>query len=359
MTELESNNHGGPAGVNLLNMNLQSSSPFFRVLPPELRHKIYQALWGSTQHIYMSASSPSGPLAHVTCITDPHAEDEREKAYFALLMSSSSAADNNHKTAWRARQYTDWCQHWKCEEQSPDPARSGGLIGPLLACKRMYDESIGFLYAQTTFSFINAAAMGRFLDVVPRESLSLVPSLHLVWREGGVLHESGQVIELDGSDDEARSDVAWLSAWSRLWLRLNESCTRLSEVSIWYYGRLPRFPMPGEPILNQVENSGVCKNAAVTIHMVWTWETETLVVEGETREEGDDGAVIPDYLRGRGFRVTRIPSVELEFDHWTAMWARPENRQQGLSDVISEASQGWGVREAGPREQRYASYAKN
>lgn len=329
-------------------MNAQSDSAFFRLLPPEIREKIYESLWDSeTQHVYMCNANPSGPLAHAPCIIDPDAEDTREKTYEAIQIAPAGSEESHYpaevKMAWRARQYTNWCHHWQCEEASA----SGSLMGPLLACKRMYDESVGVLYSRTTFSFVNTAALCRFLEVVPGASLELVRAVHLLWRDHGVLLEDGRYIDAD------EDPLAWSLAWPQLWSRLDQFCGRLSQVRIWYYGSLPRFPRPEDSVLDQIEDSGICRKANVTLQLVWTWDFDSFLVDGVAFQ--DDGAMIPDSLRGRGFRVSRTPAIEVLPRAWIAMWERPRSRPPRLRVVGEQVTHGWGVRHCGSRERSSAS----
>jgi hypothetical protein len=126
----------------------QLSSPFFSLLPAEIRNLIYAEFWrlsSSRQHITLGPYDPPvvPEWSHLPCITDPGAEDVRMARYAA---ENDSAA----QTVWGARLRSEWCLHWACEETARDPrhlaaGRAGsirsstrtGFLDLLRTCKRM------------------------------------------------------------------------------------------------------------------------------------------------------------------------------------------------------------------------------
>jgi hypothetical protein len=151
----------------------QLSSPFFTLLPAEIRNLIYAEflhLCSPRQHIVLDQISdehnPAGlteKWAHRPCITDPTARDTRFDKFLVTDPVS------NARVLWGNRLKSEWCLHWACEEQgadsvelahpvaelsvqqfhrarendteaeehpSPPPAKTG-LLDILTACKRM------------------------------------------------------------------------------------------------------------------------------------------------------------------------------------------------------------------------------
>lgn len=109
-----------------VNDHSQFMSPFFGRLPPEIRHQVYEAILhsaGLTQHIYKSDVGHSAAITHTRCCIDPDDEDVRELRYFETFSEEidtvfSNDQNNYNQRLWRGRQYTDWCNHWQCEETS-------------------------------------------------------------------------------------------------------------------------------------------------------------------------------------------------------------------------------------------------
>jgi hypothetical protein len=153
----------------------QLSSPFFALLPAEIRNLIYIEfchISSPRQHI-VTAEIQQGPESspthstliwtHVPCITDPRAQDTRFSEFSAAEPGSSERA------LWPKRLKSEWCTHWACEEQQDPgwlsrctdgsvvkaegghddvaevlprvwdkPTPKWGFLDVLRACKRMY-----------------------------------------------------------------------------------------------------------------------------------------------------------------------------------------------------------------------------
>ncbi|KAK4663213.1 hypothetical protein QC763_606650 [Podospora pseudopauciseta] len=141
----------------------QDDSPFFSLLPPEIRELIYQDIWsesGSRQHIYKDNDTWS----HVPCVADYSTGDTRFEKF------TQSARGSQEEYYWVKRLKSEWCYHWCCEQstakwhraQNPNDswkeenvghAGPSGFMNPMLVCKRMYREALPSLVANTTFVF--------------------------------------------------------------------------------------------------------------------------------------------------------------------------------------------------------------
>lgn len=344
--------------VTLEHAKDQSNSSFFGRLPPEIRTQIYEHIVQPVQHIFMWDAHHTGPMAHAPCIVDPEAQDMRERTYFHALkydeLPDGTPATDDDKIAWDARQYTDWCNHWQCEEA----CIWGEAIGPLLACKQMHAEYIGMLYSRTTFSFINTAALDRFLNQTPAQYLELIQSIHVIWRGQGtwalIREEHLQDPDLRGHGPDATAH-RHLHVWSDLWKRLLKRCKRLSNVRIWYYGGMPNFPMPYDKLAALGKSFSEAPGVHLDAHMVWTWDSGRISRNGAMVE--DDGSVIPDECRHLGFPITRTPSIVVledpaeDDDRLSRGWTRPENAHlmDSLGRLAHEFHPGWGFRHYGPR----------
>ncbi|KAL2130022.1 hypothetical protein VTI74DRAFT_6993 [Chaetomium olivicolor] len=147
-----------------LSASPQLSSPFFALLPAEIRNLIYveyRKLCSSRQHIVLrednsqqqqqqpdpaaEVSSSSGePSAtppkvwsHIPCIADPRAEDVRLQKY------GSTGLAWPEKKAWGRRLKSDWCLHWACEEQ---------LLRPHPDLVELYQRRTAYLTARRSLS---------------------------------------------------------------------------------------------------------------------------------------------------------------------------------------------------------------
>lgn len=99
----------------------QLSSPFFTLLPAEIRNLIYLEYWNlasTRQHIVKNQSlneeddgSFTQQFAHVPCSIAPGDEDIRFDRF------SASEPMSPEKNAWNRRLKSEWCLHWPCEEQ--------------------------------------------------------------------------------------------------------------------------------------------------------------------------------------------------------------------------------------------------
>jgi hypothetical protein len=115
--------------------NGQINSPFFTLLPPEIRQLIYIEFWrndrpGSLrQHITWK----NGLVIRVPCITDPLAKDVR----YTRLKNSVLGSDE--RSVWSHRLSTKWALHWTCEEAhlARTTAPKSSFLPVLLSCKRM------------------------------------------------------------------------------------------------------------------------------------------------------------------------------------------------------------------------------
>ncbi|KAK4099707.1 hypothetical protein N658DRAFT_487500 [Parathielavia hyrcaniae] len=163
----------------------QLSSPFFTVLPAEIRNLIYGEFWklcSTRQHIVLKQEGDPElgqsvrKWSHVPCITDPEAEDTR----FTRFLACDAASPE--RTLWGIRLKSEWCLHWQCGEQmrqapvipddvvdqdasSSQPSLETGHLNLLTVCKRMYLESLPTLYASTTFIFTDTREAGDFLSL--------------------------------------------------------------------------------------------------------------------------------------------------------------------------------------------------
>ncbi|KAB5576365.1 hypothetical protein GE09DRAFT_1282024 [Coniochaeta sp. 2T2.1] len=352
----------------------QQQSPFFSLLPPEIRQQIYTSLLltaGQTQHIFKSDIGHAAPISHTACHIDPDGEDDRERRYHACY-DSDEAPDSTfayeqtvyNQKVWRGRQYTDWCGHYICEERYGNDGGSA-FLGPMLACKRMSEEFAPLVYGGVTFSFVNVPALKRFVEGTAERHMGLIRSVHLIWCASMETQSVDQEEEYDAETEDpmgSNQQVDSLQTWTDIWTRLSLRAPRLNNVRIWIYGRFPRFPMPAaeyfdvldrfalgtlnpNPLLQPAKPREMMQS--FTIQTVWTREFTGFVADGTELRE-DDGKTVPDWLRGRTFTVTRVPAVEYEPREWMAMWARPgglDTAGQDLGAVLK--GKGWGLRGRG------------
>lgn len=113
----------------------QLSSPFFALLPAEIRNLIYTEFWHlgpSRQHIVLERlddkvfnprppprdAPPVERWAHTPCVmADPAAGDQDVRFGRFLATGPGSPA----RDVWGKRLKSDWCLHWACEERcGPD-----------------------------------------------------------------------------------------------------------------------------------------------------------------------------------------------------------------------------------------------
>ncbi|KAL2164889.1 hypothetical protein VTH06DRAFT_185 [Thermothelomyces fergusii] len=161
-----------------LSADAQSSSPFFAVLPAEIRDLVYIEFWklsSARLHVVkrqvireispdQDAENPwEDEWLHVPCIIDPRVEESR----WGEVTGKQSKSE--------------WCIHWPCEEQFPPVkairhGQSGaeasasrpipgqtGFLNLLTTCKRMYLEALPSLYGNTTFILTDTRTAGEFL----------------------------------------------------------------------------------------------------------------------------------------------------------------------------------------------------
>ncbi|KAL2190109.1 hypothetical protein L209DRAFT_158068 [Thermothelomyces heterothallicus CBS 203.75] len=125
----------------------QSSSPFFTVLPAEIRDLVYIEFWkfsSARLHIVkreirqeisaeQDAESIRVEWLHVPCIIEPRAEETR----WGEVSGKKSKSE--------------WCMHWPCEEQSPSVKRiRHGESDGIASASRPIPGQTGFLNLLTT-----------------------------------------------------------------------------------------------------------------------------------------------------------------------------------------------------------------
>ncbi|KAK0726393.1 hypothetical protein B0T21DRAFT_385662 [Apiosordaria backusii] len=156
----------------------QDDSPFFSLLPPEIREMIYQDIWatsGSKQHIYKQNMGKDKKWSHVPCSADYTAGDTRFERF------TQSARGSEEEYQWVKRLKSEWCYHWCCEQSTSkwhttqDPkelqkegvrqAAPSGFMSLLLVCKRMYREALPSLVASTTFIFTDLFEAHEWLSL--------------------------------------------------------------------------------------------------------------------------------------------------------------------------------------------------
>ncbi|KAL2141415.1 hypothetical protein VTI28DRAFT_2415 [Corynascus sepedonium] len=253
----------------------QFQSPFFTVLPAEIRNLIYAEFWklySARQHIVKrqirGETDPEVDLEnfteqwlHVPCLVDPSAEDIRWSKY---INSSPSSED---RRIWGNRLRSEWCLHWACEEQLQSQDRTGpaevasnkeacvapksqpahgrsGILDLLLTCKRIYLESLPSLYSSTTFILTDTRTAGEFLACYGTDAERYpLRSLELCIRLPNLLTEIYYPPAVPGLDDEgppavfagrARPTVSVRNnPWQRLCDALVALPTPLHDLRIW------------------------------------------------------------------------------------------------------------------------------
>ncbi|KAB5545873.1 hypothetical protein GE09DRAFT_221828 [Coniochaeta sp. 2T2.1] len=223
----------------------QTSSPFFSILPAEIRHMIYIESWrhdrvhpedspgdrrsSLKQHIVKRKNSHA--FAHTPCVvSDQTAHDVRSDRLAAFPPPSP------HREIWTNRVENEWAVHWPCEEMSSlhDPVeKSDVFMSTLLTCKLMYHDSHPLLYSTLTFVLTDIITATAFLSSPsPRPR-----SLELCIRMPPILPElyspsqgfqSGPPPSLPHNFPFTRTD----NSWSRLCLALSR-LPDLRRLSIW------------------------------------------------------------------------------------------------------------------------------
>lgn len=131
----------------------QSQSPFFSLLPPEIRQEIYRHVLGlSNIHIKQSVRS----LEHLRC-------------------KCSSCPGY----AYYYDYGTSWKRTWACDESKYDYDSDRLPVGILTSCRRVYAEAMAALYGSNTFGFQDEAVMRRFVASLPEHRRGLVSSVQL------------------------------------------------------------------------------------------------------------------------------------------------------------------------------------
>jgi hypothetical protein len=114
-------------------VNPQLDSPFFTVLPAEIRNQIYAEVFQLTRlHILPVPSfSFRDKWIFRPCLITPDAPDIRSEQY-----EKHHTAKTPERGLWVRRLKSEWCLHWPCEEAVNDPPVVGYLTF-LTVCKRM------------------------------------------------------------------------------------------------------------------------------------------------------------------------------------------------------------------------------
>lgn len=107
-------------------------------LPIEVRLQIYDELWedaGYTRHVFIR----NGAYAHMKCITDHDAADERQAEVEKIYPMSERFLED---PVWSRRLVSSWVNHWRCEEaavaaMTEGPQDPSPFLPVLLCCKRM------------------------------------------------------------------------------------------------------------------------------------------------------------------------------------------------------------------------------
>ena len=94
-----------------------------------------------------------------------------------------------------------------------------------LVCKKVYSESIGFLYENTTFGFDSPSRITRFLNVVSKQNLSKVRKIQLYYHTYG--------------DPKWIRDVRWQErhrdSWSRACKAVAKQLINLNQLHAWIH----------------------------------------------------------------------------------------------------------------------------
>jgi hypothetical protein len=129
-------------------MNPQLSSPFFTLLPAEVRNLIYAEFWklcSARQHIVVKRVDDEDhhgnslvveEWSHVPCIADPGAEDPRFDRF------GDSEPGSLERTVWGFRLKSEWCLHWPCEEQRWDAWRLARKMHSQTSRSRIEDSPL-------------------------------------------------------------------------------------------------------------------------------------------------------------------------------------------------------------------------
>ncbi|KAK4126516.1 hypothetical protein N657DRAFT_310774 [Parathielavia appendiculata] len=138
-------------------MKPQLSSPFFTLLPAEIRNLIYREFWrlcSTRQHIVQQhtvlGQQSDGWVrqwSHVACITDPRAQDTR---FDRFLACDSASAE---RTLWGIRLKSEWCLHWQCEDQSMNMSFMAIILGSRPIAEELVKQETASRPSMTTGHF--------------------------------------------------------------------------------------------------------------------------------------------------------------------------------------------------------------
>ncbi|OHE91146.1 hypothetical protein CORC01_13557 [Colletotrichum orchidophilum] len=179
----------------------QGQSSFFRQMPPEIRHQIYQHFWvsaGVQRHAFLSDRK----LLFSPCVTDHEAPDERQIGVAKDFETSSSTAEVQPHPKWFKRMTSPWCNHWKCERlwedirdgREIDGNKKQAYMSLLLSCKRIYNESVESFRDAQTLTITDGQTLHRILRWPRPKYLNQARRFNISLRE-----DSGNFLYLNGA----------------------------------------------------------------------------------------------------------------------------------------------------------------
>ncbi|KAF2112820.1 hypothetical protein BDV96DRAFT_613861 [Lophiotrema nucula] len=176
----------------------------FLGLPGELRNKIYDCYFEDTGGLRVEIA------AHGTHLGDTGLQK---------IARCSNASDTTHKqpTIRMPRRLGNYKR-----VDGPQTRWATSLCALILVCRQVYQESILFLYRNTTFVFAAPRRIANFLYVIPKRNLSNITMLHLHYNSYGPPFSNAHVVWQEKH----------IKRWSSICRTLSKSLASLQELHL-------------------------------------------------------------------------------------------------------------------------------
>ncbi|KAH7368798.1 hypothetical protein B0T11DRAFT_67441 [Plectosphaerella cucumerina] len=291
----------------------QSQSSFFRRLPPEIREQIYIQYWlsaGIDRHVFLQ----DGEFCFAPCVVDH--DDPVDECQVALAREfPQSGPPVQRHIKWFRRMTSLWCNHWRCEEalrrsirrqqrqkqrdEDEDEERPASQGRPdklvtclplLLACKRLYQESLPSLKRYTSLTITDKDTAHALL--IKRRSP--IPSRNGARHPIFAFLPHIQTLNISLRHDGP--DFLWMHS-AALWAALSaRSLPGLRRISLWLDGWEPvsRRLIPQFRDLWANVPPAVARKLSVSFPCaadgLWAWDDVAV------RVAGTGNGIHPDHL---------------------------------------------------------------